>query len=143
MAQDGDEIQCGRITIAPPDRHLLLTRERVRVVYGPRENHFRPAVDPLFRSAALAFRAARHRRCADGRARRRRAGLVAIKRQAGWLWSRPNDRRSEHAARAAMAYVEVDACLPVVELASKIAALTETEASILKRHMTPLIWSGR
>ena len=55
MARDGEEIQYGRIRIAPPDLHLLLTQEQLRAVYGPRENHFRPAIDPLFRSAALAF----------------------------------------------------------------------------------------
>src|SRR5262245_16882116 len=55
MAQDGDEIQYGRIMTAAPDRHLMLTQGQARAVYGPRENHFRPAIDPLFRSAALAF----------------------------------------------------------------------------------------
>src|SRR5262245_17537128 len=53
-AVDTEPIQTGRIRIAPPDRHLLLKRRYVRVTRGPRENHFRPAVDPLFRTAAAA-----------------------------------------------------------------------------------------
>src|SRR5262245_20235472 len=51
-ASDGTFIQPGTINLAPPDRHLLLKRRVMRVTSGPRENHFRPAVDPLFRTAA-------------------------------------------------------------------------------------------
>jgi two-component system, chemotaxis family, protein-glutamate methylesterase/glutaminase len=52
---DGDEIQPGRIYVAPPDRHLLLTRNQIEVTSGPRENHHRPSIDVLFRSAAATF----------------------------------------------------------------------------------------
>ncbi|HYW08831.1 MAG TPA: chemotaxis protein CheB, partial [Longimicrobium sp.] len=51
-ARDGEPIVPGRIYVAPPDHHLLMDRDCVRVVRGPRENSHRPAVDPLFRSAA-------------------------------------------------------------------------------------------
>jgi len=54
-AHDGDPIVPGRILVAPPDRHLLLGAGGVHVDRGPRENSTRPAVDPLFRSAAAAF----------------------------------------------------------------------------------------
>jgi two-component system chemotaxis response regulator CheB len=50
-----DAIQYGRIYVAPPDRHLLVTANRVHGVSGPRENGFRPAVDPLFRSLAKTY----------------------------------------------------------------------------------------
>jgi two-component system, chemotaxis family, protein-glutamate methylesterase/glutaminase len=40
------------IYLAPPDRHLLIAAEHVRVTRGPQENRFRPAIDPLFRTAA-------------------------------------------------------------------------------------------
>ena len=50
---DGEKMRAGRIYVAPPDRHLLVERENVlRLGAGPKENMFRPAVDPLFRSAA-------------------------------------------------------------------------------------------
>jgi two-component system chemotaxis response regulator CheB len=51
-AVHGQPIMPGTITIAPPDHHMLLEKGRVRLTQGPRENRFRPAVDPLFRSAA-------------------------------------------------------------------------------------------
>lgn len=53
--RDGDPIEHGRIYVAPPDYHLLIERDRIRLVRGPRENRYRPAVDPLFRSAARAY----------------------------------------------------------------------------------------
>ena len=52
-ATDGEAITPGVIRIAPPDHHLLVRGDRLRVVRGPRENLHRPAVDPLFRSAVL------------------------------------------------------------------------------------------
>jgi two-component system chemotaxis response regulator CheB len=56
MAADGMPMQRGRIYVAPPDRHLLATRDGLRVVFGPRENRSRPAIDPLFRTAAVHYR---------------------------------------------------------------------------------------
>jgi two-component system, chemotaxis family, protein-glutamate methylesterase/glutaminase len=53
-AVDGESIERGRVYVAPPDHHMLLVDETVRLTSGPRENGHRPAVDPLFRSAARA-----------------------------------------------------------------------------------------
>lgn len=55
QAKDGARIERGRIYVARPDHHLVLEARRMRVVRGPRENRHRPAIDPLFRSAARAF----------------------------------------------------------------------------------------
>jgi two-component system chemotaxis response regulator CheB len=52
---DGELVQRGRVYVAAPDHHLLVENGRVRVTRGPKENHTRPAVDPLFRSAALDY----------------------------------------------------------------------------------------
>ena len=54
-ARDGEPLGEGRIYVAPPDRHLLVVDGTCAVVRGPRENNARPAVDPLFRSAAAAY----------------------------------------------------------------------------------------
>ncbi len=53
FAVDGERLEYGHIYIAPPQRHLLVDGEFVRLGVGPRENNSRPSVDPLFRSAAL------------------------------------------------------------------------------------------
>jgi two-component system chemotaxis response regulator CheB len=55
QARDGERLRPGRIYVAPPDHHLLVWPGRIRVVRGPRENNHRPAIDPLFRTAAAVY----------------------------------------------------------------------------------------
>lgn len=55
FAGDGDTITPGHIYIAPPDAHLMVDGRGIRLGRGPRENGFRPAVDPLFRSASRVY----------------------------------------------------------------------------------------
>lgn len=55
FATEGAPIVSGRIFVAPPDRHLILEPNGMRVLMGPKHNRTRPAIDPLFRSAAEAF----------------------------------------------------------------------------------------
>ncbi|MFO0791418.1 MAG: chemotaxis protein CheB [Pirellulales bacterium] len=54
-AADREPIELGRVYVAPADRHLLIKAGEVRVIHGPKENNFRPAIDPLFRSAATTY----------------------------------------------------------------------------------------
>lgn len=53
FAGDGDVLQKGRIYIAPPNRHLIVDGLRLALGEGPRENHARPAIDAMLRSAAV------------------------------------------------------------------------------------------
>jgi two-component system chemotaxis response regulator CheB len=50
--RDREVIQRGRVYMAPPDRHLCIEAQYIRLSHGPRENWTRPAIDPMFRSAA-------------------------------------------------------------------------------------------
>ncbi|MFO1060350.1 MAG: chemotaxis protein CheB [Dongiaceae bacterium] len=54
FARDGERLERGRVYVAPPDRHLLIIGDRLRLGAGPWENGSRPAIDPLFRSCALS-----------------------------------------------------------------------------------------
>src|SRR5262249_3049869 len=54
-AMDGQPIQAGHVYVAQPDLHLLVEPGYVRLSRGPRENRHRPAIDPLFRTAARAY----------------------------------------------------------------------------------------
>lgn len=54
-AVNAEPLRAGRIYVAPPDHHLVLDDSSARVTRGPKENHTRPAIDPLFRSAARSY----------------------------------------------------------------------------------------
>ena len=54
-AQNGELVEHGRVYVAPPGRHMVLQRGRVRLNRAAKEHHTRPAADPLFRSAAAAY----------------------------------------------------------------------------------------
>src|SRR5258706_6756657 len=53
LAVDGDLLQPGCIVAAVPDHHLIVRDGAIVLTRGAREHHTRPAIDPLFRSAAL------------------------------------------------------------------------------------------
>jgi len=52
FAIDGAPVERGTIHLAPPDRHLIMDRDRLWLGDGPRENNSRPAIDPMLRSVA-------------------------------------------------------------------------------------------
>jgi two-component system, chemotaxis family, protein-glutamate methylesterase/glutaminase len=54
-AQNGEFVEHGRVYVAPPGRHMVLQRGRVRLNRAAKEHHTRPAADPLFRSAAASY----------------------------------------------------------------------------------------
>ena len=53
--EDRERFETGSIYLAPRDQHLLVEEGRVRVVRDPKEHFTRPAIDPLFRSAAAIY----------------------------------------------------------------------------------------
>jgi two-component system chemotaxis response regulator CheB len=82
-AVDNARLEPGTIFIAPPDHHLLLERETMVVAKGPAENFARPAIDPLFRSAAFHHRRRVIGIVLSGSLDDGTAGLWAIKRRGG------------------------------------------------------------
>jgi two-component system chemotaxis response regulator CheB len=81
---DGQRLQPGRIYIAPPDHHLIVRDdETIGLTNGPREHSARPAVDPLFRSAAQHFKQRAIGVVLSGTLDDGTAGMAAIKQAGG------------------------------------------------------------
>lgn len=133
FARDGEPILPGRVYIAPPDRHLLVDPgDRVKLWHGPHENHSRPAIDPLFRSAALARGGRVIGVVLSGLLDDGAAGLVSVKRCGGLAFVQaPSDAiEAEMPTRAAEALGHrLDGALPIQPLAGRIVELVGTEAS--------------
>jgi two-component system chemotaxis response regulator CheB len=117
-ATDQEKIRRGQIYVAPPDRHLLIENGHLRVTAGPKENRFRPAVDPLFRSAAKAYGPRVIGVILTGNLDDGTAGLRVIKQHGGTaVVQDPKDALYPSMPRSAMQHVAVDYCLPVKEIA--------------------------
>lgn len=82
-AAEGEPILAGRIYVAPPDHHLLVGPGHIHLSRGPRENGHRPAIDPLFRSAAHFYRHAVTGVVLSGGADDGSAGVLAISAAGG------------------------------------------------------------
>jgi two-component system, chemotaxis family, protein-glutamate methylesterase/glutaminase len=80
MAQDCESFELGHIYVAPPDHHLLVKQGCLRVTRSLRENRVRPAIDPLFRSAAVAYGGRVVGVVLSGLQNDGTSGLLAIKR---------------------------------------------------------------
>lgn len=117
FAKDRELIQPSRIYLAPPDRHLLLEKERVRVIRGPRENRMRPAIDPLFRSAAVAYRSYATGVILTGMLDDGTAGLQAIKACGGMaIVQDPQEAKYPSMPESAISVVAVDRIVPLKEI---------------------------
>lgn len=116
--RDGEAVTPGTIMVAPPDLHMMLESGRVRLVHGPRENRMRPAVDALFRSAAIAYGPRVIGVVLTGWLDDGSAGLLAIKDRGGMaIVQDPAEAVAPSMPAHAAAGVAVDHCCPVAEIA--------------------------
>jgi len=128
-ARTGEPIERGRIYVAPPDRHLLLEPGQVRLTRGPKENHFRPAVDPLFRSAAIAYGARVMGVVLSGALNDGTAGLWTIKDRGGLaVVQEPDEALYPSMPLSALEHVDIDHRRPVAELGPLLAELAQLPA---------------
>jgi len=145
--QGEEPIRKGHIYVAPPDRHLLIEDGKVRLSRGPREHFTRPAIDPLFRSAAAACGPRVIGVVLSGRGSDGGAGLDAIRRSGGLtVVEDPAESAFPDMPRSAAAisrphFLARAADIPalLVRLAEEVVERTSaTEASVMAMEMKEL-----
>lgn len=128
----GDPIQSGHIYVAPPDYHLIVERGHVQLMKGPKENWARPAIDPLFRSAARAYGRNVIGVILTGALNDGTAGLFEVKERGGTtVVQDPDDAENPSMPRSALAHVRVDHCVPLSRLPQLLVRLVHGKADAL------------
>ena len=126
MAQDCESFKLGHIYVAPPDRHLLVKQGCLRVTRGLRENRVRPAIDPLFRSAAVAYGTRVVGVVLTGLQNDGTSGLIAVKRCGGIaVVQDPRNALYPDMPTNALQQVEVDYCVPVLKMGAILYRLIQ------------------
>ncbi|RZK52046.1 MAG: chemotaxis protein CheB, partial [Hymenobacter sp.] len=153
LATDRAPLEAGTLYLAPPDCHLLAKEDQVLVSKGPRENHYRPAVDALFRSAAVAFGPHVVGVVLTGMLHDGTAGLDFVKRCGGIaVVQDPADAEFPSMPESALKAVKIDYVVPLAQIGELLEALVRVphrlppgtgfipqdlklEATIAERHM--------
>jgi two-component system chemotaxis response regulator CheB len=127
-AKNGEEIKYGYIYVAPPGHHLLLKDGIMITSRGPKENRARPAIDPLFRSAAAEFGPRVIGILLSGLLDDGVSGLNAIKNQKGiTLAQDPDDALFSDMPQSAINSMNVDHILPVKKMGALITRLVSEQ----------------
>jgi two-component system chemotaxis response regulator CheB len=139
-AEHGQKIVPGRIYVAPNDRHLLLMPGHMHLSRGPRENATRPAVDPLFRTAARAYASRVVGVVLSGTLDDGTVGLALVKAGGGVaVVQDPEEALYSGMPTSALQNVQVDHVLPVREIAGLLDRLAREEAPGSPSRLPPLL----
>ena len=130
-ASDGEPFHPGHIYIAPPDHHLLLLPDnRMALQHGPRENYHRPAIDPLFRSAARVYGRRVIGVILTGAMHDGTAGLMAVRSAGGIaVVQDPADAWVAAMPESAAEIAGADHVVPIAELAALLVQLIQQPVS--------------
>jgi two-component system chemotaxis response regulator CheB len=109
LAENGEPIKRGVVYIAPPDEHMLVTRNNVILGKGAPENRWRPSINNLFRSAAAAFNGKVIGIILTGMLDDGTSGMAAIKRSGGiTIVQDPNEAEYPDMPLSVLDNIEVD-----------------------------------
>jgi two-component system chemotaxis response regulator CheB len=126
-ARDGAHLEPGHIYVAPPDTHLVVGDSVMTLGGGPRENGHRPAIDPLFRTAAAEYDSHVAGVILSGTLDDGTAGLFSVKEAGGaTLVQDPSDALYKDMPRNAIEHVRPDYVQSVEEIADTLVRLTSS-----------------
>ena len=129
MAENGETIKTGRIYVAPPNHHLIIKDGYLKLSRGPFENRSRPAIDPLFRSAAVAYGSRAIGVILSGYLDDGTSGMVAIQRCGGvTMVLDPTDTPHGDMPKSVLSRINVDYKLRLVEIGSTLNCLVTEPA---------------
>jgi two-component system chemotaxis response regulator CheB len=135
-AEDGQAIEPGKIYIAPPDFHVLIEDNVMRLSHGPKENRHRPAIDPLFRTAARAHDSRVIGVVLTGTLDDGTMGLKAVKDAGGLtIVQDPDDALYPDMPRSALQVVDPHYVLPLEEIRMTLPRLIKepVKEKVMKR----------
>ena len=123
-AEDGEALLDGHIYVAPSDRHMIVDNRTLRLVRGPKVNWARPAIDPLFTSAAASYGPNAIGVILTGRLNDGTLGLLEIKRRGGIAIAQDAaDAAYPDMPSSAASHVELDYCPPLADLPGLLVEL--------------------
>jgi two-component system chemotaxis response regulator CheB len=127
-ATDREPIELSKVYVAPNDRHLLIKRGEMRVILGPKENNFRPALDPLFRTAATTYDGRVIGAVVSGLLDDGTHGLMQIKRAGGIaIVQSPDEALQKGMPQSAIDRVAVDYVKPAAEIGPLLSSLVRSD----------------
>ncbi|KQU65959.1 hypothetical protein ASE08_05630 [Rhizobacter sp. Root16D2] len=131
FGRHGEAPRAGTVRVAPSDEHMVLVGGRIELTRSAKENHTRPAIDPLFRSAALEFGPAAIGVVLTGTLDDGTAGLQAIKAMGGTaVVQDPADAVEPGMPASALRHVPVDHCVPLAAMAPLLTALAGAPVNV-------------
>jgi two-component system, chemotaxis family, protein-glutamate methylesterase/glutaminase len=129
--QDHTPIEKGKVYIAPPDYHMVVEDGALRVIQGPRENLHRPAIDPLFRSAAAYYGPRVIAIILTGLLDDGTSGLMVVRAAGGAaIVQDPNTALFSSMPRSALEQVRDARVLSLAQMPAAILALTEEDLPV-------------
>jgi len=143
-ATDRQSFETGAIYIAPSDRHMLIDGGKILITMGARENRSRPAIDPLFRSAAVAHGNRVIGVILTGYLDDGTSGMMAIKRCGGICIAQdPDDADHPDMPRSVIVNVGVDHCLPISSMGDLLSELTRQKLATRKLPPDDMVIEAR
>ena len=136
LAKDGDDLEPGHIYVARPNQHMLVKGNKIKLGAGPEENRWRPSIDVLFRSAAVAYSSNAIGVILSGLLDDGTSGMWAIKRSGGkCIVQDPDEAEYPDMPLSVINHMEADYVISLVETGPVIAdIIAQTKGP---RHAVP------